>query len=139
MAYATFAEMSNLRPGGIDIADRDRAEALLEEASALIDEEVGSVVFATWAVEGAVIPRAIKSVPIQVALRVFDNPSSISMEQATGYMYQRPTAHVTGLELSKAESRRVRRAAGKSTAYSIRTPAGMDETTMATAVATDEV
>lgn len=139
MAYATFEEMSKLRPGGIDLADAIRAEALLEEASTLVDEEAGALVASAWALPGAVIPKAIKSVTIQVALRVFDNPSSVSMEQATGYMYQRPVAHVTGLELTKSEVARVRRAAGKSMAYSIRTPSGMDETTMSTAVATDEV
>lgn len=139
MAYATFVEMAKLRPGGIDLADVPRAEALLEEATDLINEEVGPLKAAEWSAVDAVVPTAARSVCIQVALRVFDNPGGISMEQATGYMYQRPQAFVTGLELTKAERARVRRAAGLSTAYSIRTPSGVDEDTIASVFATAEI
>lgn len=131
MVYATFDEMRNLRPGGIALEDQARAEALLAEASTLVDEAVGPRA-ALWALPEAVIPAAVKSVTIQVALRVFDNPGGLSMEQATGYMYQRPQAGITGLELSRAERARVRRAAGLATGYSVRIPTGIDEESMDT-------
>lgn len=137
MAYATFEEMAILRPGGVDEADRDRAEALLDEASTLVDECAGAPAVTTWGVLGA--PKAIKSVTIQVALRVFDNPAGLSMEQATGYMYQRPQSRVTGLELTPRERARVRAAVGRAAIYSVRTPVAVDETNMGTVVATDVV
>lgn len=139
MAYATLEEMSVQRPGGIDQVDWDRAEALLEEASTLIDECAGSAVVAGWVATPSTVPKAIKSVCIQVALRVFDNPGGLSMEQATGYMYQRPQARVTGLELTKAEKARVRAACGRASVYSVRTPSGVDEGTISTIFATDTV
>lgn len=137
MAYATGAEMAALRPGGIDPADDARAAALLEEASTLIDEVAGPAAIALWAESG--VPKAVKSVCIQVALRVFDNPGGLSMEQATGYMYQRPQARVTGLELTPRERARVRAACGRAGIYSVRTPIGMDETSIGTLTATDTV
>ncbi len=139
MAYATVEEMSTLRPGGISVAEEPRAEALLEEASVLIDEEVGLEALLIWAQPDAVVPRAIKSVCIQVALRVFDNPNGLSMEQATGYMYQKPQGTITGLELTKAEKSRVRKVAGRASGYSVRTPTGVDEFSMETTAALDEV
>ncbi|MGI5245422.1 hypothetical protein [Dactylosporangium sp. CA-139066] len=126
MAYATVAEMAKLRPGGIDAEDEDRAEALLDEASQLVDEATGT----TW-VAPATPPRAVKSVVIQVALRVFDNPNEVSGEQLGAYSYQKPQDRVTGLELSKSERRRVLAAVGKVTAGSVRAPLGYDVTSLA--------
>lgn len=138
MAYASFEEMAKLRPGGIDEADRDRAEALLDEASTLVDECAGPFALADWASIGSP-PKAIKSVCIQVALRVFENPGGLTMEQATGYMYQRPQNRVTGLELTPRERARVRAAVGRAGVYSVRTPSGVDETSIGTIMATDTV
>jgi hypothetical protein len=127
MAYATVVEMAKLRPDGIDADDEPRAEALLEEASTLVEEACGR----EWVLP-ATPPKAVKSVVIQVALRVFDNPSDFSAEQIGPASYQRPQDRVTGMALSKGEEKRVKAAVGKCAAGSVRTPLDYDLTNLGT-------
>ncbi len=126
--YATLEEMAVLRPDGIPEEDEARAEALLAEASVLVEECAGRF----WDLEGDLLadppilpevpPSAIKSVTIQVALRMFDNPQGFSLELLGPWSGQRPQSNVTGMELTRSEKARVRRAVGKASAGTIATP-----------------
>jgi hypothetical protein len=133
MAYATVAEMALLRPDGIDSDQEPRAEALLEEASTLAEEAAGR----EWVLPDTP-PKSVKSVVIQVALRVFDNPSDFSAEQVGPASYQRPQDRVTGMALSKGEEKRVKAAVGKCGAGSTRAPLSYDSTNLATTTALGE-
>ncbi len=135
MAYATFAEMAALRPGGIEAEDQERAEALLDEASWLIEEATGL----TYPVP-SLAPSAWKSVCRNAALRFFENPNDVTMEQiGGGYMYQRPMGRVVGVDLTTRERARVRKAAGLASVGSIRMVAGIDEEAMGTILATGKI
>lgn len=115
MAYATVDEMATLLPDGIDESEEARAEALLDEFSVLAAEIAG------WTADPDPIPRAIKSVVIQAAMRVFDNPGDLQLESLGQYSWQRPRANLTGLSFTKKEESRIRRAVGKSTAGTLHT------------------
>jgi hypothetical protein len=121
MAYATVDEMAKRRPGGIATADEARAQALLDEASQLVDEATGT----TWA-NPTTAPKAVKSVVISCALRVFDNPNEVYAEQIGPLSYQRAQDRVTGMDLTKRERARVRAAVGKIAGGSSRAPLGYD-------------
>ena len=134
MAYATLVQMAALRPGGIDSADEDRAEAILDEVSWLIEEAAGKVYE-----DPEDAPKAWMSVCRTAALRIFDNPDAFTMEQvAAGYMNQRSSETVTGFELTKREAARVRKAAGLYAVGSIVTPLGYDDTNLISITAADK-
>lgn len=112
MALATYTDMENRL--GItlsDQADQDRAEALLEQASALVMEEAGDVA------EGDA-PILASIITVEVVVRVWINPSSVQSESmgATSASY----GPGLGLLLTDDEKSQLRRAFGLgSTSYTL--------------------
>lgn len=116
-----LAELSDfeVRHGPLASDEEDQVEALLEDAEALVELELGAFP-EEWAGEDAEVPAAVKAVCIQVAYRAWANPDSVAREQlgevARTY---RGTDQADALWLTKNEARLIRRAAGKSSLISI--------------------
>lgn len=118
-AFATVGDLIERRPGGVSEGDRARAQAALDDASALIRAEVG----ADWldpddSLRLAVnVPGIFLSVACSAARRAFDNPDGLQSEQlASGYQaaYANSSSDVY---LTAAERRVIRKAAGISTLW----------------------
>lgn len=77
MSYATVAEMSVRVPGGIPAADEPRAQAYLDDATALIEEETGRVF--------SDVPPTAHQVCLSAALRAWFNPSFVASEGLGDY------------------------------------------------------
>ena len=109
-SVAAFEKRLGLSPGTLQGADLARAEAALEDASALVRDEAGR----SWVDEdGAVTaPPAIVTVTLKAARRAYVNPNGFQSEQTGPFAYQLPRGE-TGVDLTEAERRVVRRAAGR--------------------------
>ena len=99
MLFATTDDMAVRVPGGIPDADLPRAEAYLEDASALIVEVVGEVT--------GEVPATIKRVCLAAALRAWSNPSYLSSEQLGDYQTSRSA--LGGVYLTDEERNQLRR------------------------------
>ena len=108
---ATLDEFDNRIPGGVDGADTARAQAMLDDASALIRAEAGATVVAAWNADGA--PGVIATICMSAAKRAFLNPDGVRSLAIDGNSAQFATAS-PDVYLTKAEKSAVRRAAGKS-------------------------
>lgn len=84
MSFATLADMSVRVPGGIPTADGPRAEAYLEEASELVEEEYGATV--------SDVPALFRRITLSAALRAWFNPGYLSSEQLGDFS----TRYLTG-------------------------------------------
>lgn len=115
MALATKDDFE-VRHGPLLESEEDRVEALLEDATALIEAELAGAAV-DWLGEepDADPPAAVKAVCIQVAYRVWSNPDSVAREElgevARTY---RGTDQADALWLTHNEARLVRKAAGAS-------------------------
>jgi hypothetical protein len=118
MALADKSDFE-VRHGPLASDEEERVEALLEDAEALVELELG-VFPEAWVGEPSEVPAAVKAVCIQVAYRAWENPDSVAREQlgevARTY---RGTDQADALWLTKNEAKLVRRAAGKSSLTSI--------------------
>lgn len=89
-----------------------RAEALLEDASALVRDVAGR----TWIDPDTEllepVPGSIRWVVLRAAERAVRNPDGFSSESAGDYSYQR-TGVEPGVYLTEGEERAIRRAVGK--------------------------
>ncbi len=130
MALATLEDFE-LRHGPLASTEEEQVEALLEDATALVELELG-VLPEVWLGDDAEVPAGVKAVAIQVAYRAWSNPDGVAREQlgevARTY---RGTDQADALWLTKNEARLVRKAAGKSslTSIPVETPysGGVDE------------
>lgn len=118
-SVAAFEKRLGLSPGALQGADLARAEAALEDASALVRDEAGR----SWVDEdGAVTaPPAVVTVTLKAARREYVNPNGYTSEQTGPFSYQLPRGE-TGVYLTEAERRIVRRTAGKFGMGTIATP-----------------
>jgi len=118
MALATKQDFE-VRHGPLASGEVERVEALLEDAEALIELELG-VFPDSWLGEAPDVPAGAKAVCIQVAYRAWENPDGVAREQlgAAARTY-RGTDQADVLWLTSNEARLVRRAAGKSSLTSI--------------------
>lgn len=94
--------------GGIDTADEPRAQAALEDASALVREAAGE----DWLTDaGALetVPEAVIAVVVSAARRSFLNPEGVKTDASGDQSTTFSTAEVY---LTKEEKRIVRSAAG---------------------------
>lgn len=101
-----------LRAGGVDAADEDRAQAALDDASALIRAEAGK----TWVTDDELdddLPDVIVAVCVAVALRAWLNPDGARSEQIGNYSVTWADSS-TAVYLSDGERRTIRQAAGRS-------------------------
>jgi len=111
------------RLGGIAAADEERAQAALDDASALIRSEAGTE---DWVDdEGALetVPDVVVAVCVAVAGRAFRNPDGLRSEQIGTYSVTYGDA-TTAVYLTAAERRIVRRAAGMMSLGSIELESG---------------
>lgn len=123
-----------LRTPGIDAVDEDRAQACLDDASALIRAEAA----VTWVDDDgglAEVPEVVVAVCVAVALRAWLNPDGARSEQIGNYSVTWADSS-TGVYLSEGERRMIRRAAGRSAigAVTLESPYGSDTTEWADVV-----
>lgn len=104
----TFAELT-ARPGFANV-DQVEAEELIEDASAHVREVANPV-----ELDPAVgIPRAVKSIVVQMVRRGFDNPRGLTGEQLGDYGWQAQSAGPSGTILpTRRETKLIRRAVNK--------------------------
>ena len=73
MSLATVEDLAVRVPGGIPTADEQRAQAYLDDASAMIEEEVGRTF--------SDVPPTARRICLSVAQRAWFNPAFVSSEQ----------------------------------------------------------
>ena len=107
-------------PGGISDEDAPRAEAALEDASALVRAEAGKTWVDTFGALVADVPDVVVAVTIAAARRAFVNPDMLTAESIADYSSS--FAHATtDVYLTKTERNAVRRAAGRSGLWTLAT------------------
>ncbi len=112
-SLATVAQLA-VRVG--PIADTARAQAALDDASAIIRSVAGE----DWLTDAGVletVPDVVVSVTLAVARRLYENPSGFTSETIGGYTYRRGESG--GSLLLPHEARDVRKAAGRSPIISV--------------------
>ena len=100
-----------LRLGGLAESDEDRAQACLDDASALVRAEAGGE---DWVdTEGALeaVPDVIVAVCVAAAMRAFRNPEGVRTESIGTYSVAYADTS-TAVFLTEGERRIIRRAAG---------------------------
>lgn len=107
-----------LRVGTITPADEDRAQACLDDASALIRGEAGKNWTNDDGDELADVPDVIAAICVAVAIRAFRNPEGVRSETIGGYAVTYADAS-TAVYLTPGERAQVRRAAGRSSIGSV--------------------
>lgn len=106
-AFASLADLS-VR---ITVEDEARAQAALDDASALIRDAVDPV---TWVTDGDLdedIPDIVRTVCLDVAQDRYANPDGHRQETIGNYSYMDSGDAVGGRQLSHAQRAQVRRAA----------------------------
>ena len=127
MTLKALAEVSalelrlGLEIGSLQGADLARAQASLEDASALVRAEAGK----PWLDgDGSTVtaPAQVVTIVIKASLREFKNPDGFTSEQIGDYSYR--TDNTGGVYLTEDERRIVRDAAGTSGngLWTVRTP-----------------
>lgn len=100
-----------LRLGGIAAVDEDRAQAALNDASALIRAEAGTE---DWVDDDGgleEVPDVIVAVCVAVAVRAFRNPDGVRQETIGNYSVAYADTS-TAVYLTPGERRTIRRAVG---------------------------
>lgn len=103
MSLATFAEMSVRVPGGIPAEDEPRAQAYLDDATALIEEVIGLT---------SDVPAVANRVCLAAALRAWFNPAYLANE-TLGDLSTRYSS-LGGVYLTDDERSKLRAASGSS-------------------------
>lgn len=116
-ALATLEQFAARLPGGVSEDDETRAQAALEDASALIRSAAGGTTWTTTNDADEVVladnlPDVIVMICIAAARRAYVNPEGIRAESPGGYSvtYADSSADIY---LTREERRRVRAAAGR--------------------------
>ena len=102
-----------LRVGGVSASDEERAQAMLDDASALVRAEAGTE---DWVDDdGALedVPGVIVAVVVAVAIRAFRNPDGVRQESIGTYSVSYADSS-TAVFLTEGERRAIRRAVGMS-------------------------
>lgn len=113
MALPALATLSDLSARGVDVSDASRAQAALDDASALMRAEVDPV---TW-VDGDTgeleddRPDLLVGICCKVVQRSLENPYGVSSESVGEWQASYANAS-PDLYLTRAEKRLLRRAAG---------------------------
>lgn len=116
---ADIEQFSARLPGGLDPADETRAEALLEDASALVRSEAG----VDWVDAGGEltdVPDIIRVTVLAAAKRAFINPDGVTAEAIQDYQASFSSAS-PDIYLTKQERAAVRRAVGRRGVFTIST------------------
>lgn len=122
-ALATIAAIETrlgLEIGSLQGADLARANAALDDASALVRAEAGK----PWITEEGIViaPPEVITIVIKASIREFKNPDGFSTEQLGDYSYR--TENTGGVYLTDEERRIIRNASGSGAhgVWSPRTP-----------------
>ena len=110
--FADIAELEARLGRQLDSTELDRARAVLEDASALVREEVGYSVWIdadTGVLNVALVPASVRAIVLRAAERAMRNPGGFSAESSGDYSYQRTGVQI-GVYLSEGEIRTLRRA-----------------------------
>lgn len=108
-AFATIDDLGARLPGGIPTGDEARAQAALDDASALIRSIAGK----TWTTDGALdddVPDIILTIAVSAARRSFVNPSGVTQEGETAGPFNRNVSYANAssdVYLTKAEKSQV--------------------------------
>jgi len=117
---ATVEQFAARLPGGIGVDDYDRAEAALQDASALVRLEAQT----TWVDEAGALtidlPDVVVAVTIAAARRAFVNPDGLASESIQDYSSTFPSASAD-IYLTRAERSAVRRAVQRSGLWTMAT------------------
>lgn len=113
MASPALATLADLEARGVDTSDAPRAQAYLEDASALMRAEVDPV---TWIDDDtgeldADRPEVLVGICCKMVQRATENPNGISSESVGEWQASYANAS-PDLYLTRAERRLLRRAAG---------------------------
>lgn len=112
---AALATLEQLEDRMGSIADPTRAQAFLDDASILVIDEAGT----DWSGAGEEVPLVVAVIVLAATARALRNPDGAESEKigATyAVTYQRTLG---GVWLTRAECRRIRRAAGQNSIGSI--------------------
>lgn len=115
-ALASLSDLSIRTPGGVSLDDEARAEAVLDDASAVVRSVAGK----TWVTDGDLdddIPHVVVLVTVAAARRALANPDGIVQESIDGYAQTFSNAS-SDVYLTRNEKAAVRSAAGKSGIWS---------------------
>jgi hypothetical protein len=99
-----------------EVSDYSRATAVLEDATALVREEVGYALWTdagTGLVDPATVPASVRAIVLRAAERAMRNPGGFSAESSGDYSYQR-TGVQMGVYLTEGEQRLLRRFTNRS-------------------------
>ena len=114
--FADVVELEARLGRQLSSVELDRARAVLEDASALVREEVGYTVWIdadTGVLDEALVPASVRAIVLRAAERAMRNPGGFSAESAGDYSYQR-TGVQMGVYLTEGEQRLLRRATNRS-------------------------
>lgn len=111
-SLASLEELEKRAPGGIASQDEERAQANLDDASALIRAEAGK----TWEDEDP--PEVIVSICLAVAKRALENPSGIRSDSVDNYTRVFAEAD-SAVYLTEREAKLVWKVAGKSRLWTL--------------------
>lgn len=100
-----------VRVGGVDASDEARAQAILDDASALIRVEAGDEDWVDANGDLEDVPEVVVAVTVAVAVRAFFNPQGVRSESIGTYAVTYADSS-TAVFLTAGERRTIRRAAG---------------------------
>lgn len=98
-----------LTVGSLTGPDKDAAELYIEDATALVLDEVSDELAAQWEIS---LPRVVELIIYKAARREWENPSGLSQEISGEHTIT--TSATSGVFLTPLEVQKVRRAAGLS-------------------------
>lgn len=116
---ASIQQFAARLPGGVNDDDLLRAEATLDDASALVRAEAG-VTWVNASGELENVPDVIVTVVCAAARRAFVNPNGLTAESIQDYQASFASAS-PDVYLTKQERNAIRRAVGRSGLWTLRT------------------
>jgi hypothetical protein len=112
LPLATVPELEARLGRELEATELERANALLDDASALVRDVAGRTWIDPDTGQLDAVPGSIRWVVLRAAERAMRNPQGFSSESAGDYSYQR-TGVEPGVYLTEGEERAIRRALGK--------------------------
>lgn len=115
-ALATVTDLEARLGRTFESGELARAVAVLEDATALVRDEVGYVVWTdpdSGVLLVPLVPGSVRAVVLRAAERAIRNPGGFSSESSGDYTYQRTGTQQPGVFLTDGELRILRRATGR--------------------------
>lgn len=106
MSFVTYEEFEVRYGGTVPAGDKDRIEALLADACALIEDLTDD----TYEASG--VPQTLVAIAVTAARRAYDNPSGLTSETIGSYSWSGGGG--AGVYLTLAEQKMILKAVGRS-------------------------